>query len=51
MDELISRLVATVGIDKGTAEKAVAIMFEFLRKEGPPDKVQACSSACPAPWI
>ena len=47
MDELISRLVATVGIDKGTAEKAVAIMFEFLRKEGPADKVQALLERLP----
>ena len=47
MDELISRLVANVGIDKGAAEKAVAIMFEFLRKEGPPDKVQALLERLP----
>ena len=40
MDELIARLVANVGVDKGTAEKAVGIILEFLRKEGPPDKVQ-----------
>jgi hypothetical protein len=47
MDELISRLVANVGIDKDAAEKAVAIMFEFLRKEGPPDKVQALLERLP----
>lgn len=40
MDELIARLVANVGIDSGTAEKAVGIILEFLRKEGPPEKVQ-----------
>lgn len=39
MDELLSRLVANVGIDRPTAEKAVAIILDFLTKEGPPDKV------------
>ncbi len=40
MDELIARLVADVGIDRATAEKAVGIIFDFLVKEGPADKVQ-----------
>ena len=31
MDELISRLVANVGVDRDAAEKALAIMCEFLR--------------------
>jgi hypothetical protein len=47
MDELISRLVANVGVDRETAEKALAIMFEFLRKEGPPDKVKALLDRLP----
>jgi len=47
MDELISRLVANVGVDKDAAEKAVAILFEFLRKEGPPDKVEALLERVP----
>jgi hypothetical protein len=47
MDELISRLVANVGIDRDAAEKAVGIMFEFLRKEGPADKVQALLDRLP----
>jgi hypothetical protein len=47
MDELISRLVANVGVDRDAAEKALAIMFEFLRKEGPPDKVQALLEKLP----
>ena len=47
MDELISRLVANVGVDRDAAEKALAIMFEFLRKEGPPDKVQALLERMP----
>lgn len=47
MDELIARLVANVGIDKDKAEKAVAIILEFLRKDGPPDKVQALIERLP----
>lgn len=40
MDELIGRLVADTGIDKATAENAVGIIFDFLVKEGPADKVR-----------
>lgn len=40
MDELIERLVADVGIDRTTAEKAIGIILTFLVKEGPADKVQ-----------
>ncbi|HXX25021.1 MAG TPA: DUF2267 domain-containing protein [Pseudolabrys sp.] len=41
MDELIARLVAKVGIDQAVAQKAVAIIFDFLSKEAPADKVKA----------
>ena len=47
MDELIARLVANVGLERTTAEKAVGIIFEFLRKEGPTDKVQALLDRMP----
>ena len=47
MEELIARLVANVGLDQETAEKAVGIIFEFLRKEGPADKVQALIDRMP----
>ena len=47
MDELIARLVAKVGVDRDAAEKAVGIIFEFLRKEGPPDKVKALIDRLP----
>jgi hypothetical protein len=40
MDELIGRIVANVGIDRATAEKAVGIILQFLLKEGPADKVR-----------
>jgi hypothetical protein len=47
MDELVGRLVANVGVDRGAAEKAVGIILDFLRKEGPPDKVQALIDRLP----
>lgn len=39
MNELIGRLAAEHGIDRDAAEKAVGIIFAFLIKEGPADKV------------
>jgi len=47
MDELIARLVANVGLERTAAEKSVGIIFEFLRKEGPADKVQALLDRMP----
>jgi len=47
MDDLIGRLVANVGVDRGAAEKAVGIILDFLRKEGPADKVQALIDKLP----
>jgi hypothetical protein len=47
MDELIGRLVASVGIDRLSAEKAVGIILGFLLKEGPPGKVQALIDRLP----
>jgi hypothetical protein len=47
MDELIARLVADVGIERATAEKAVGIILEFLVKEGPADKVQPLLAKLP----
>jgi hypothetical protein len=39
MDELIERLAANVGVDRAAAASAVGIILQFLKKEGPPDKV------------
>jgi hypothetical protein len=47
MDELIARLIANVGIDQAQAERAVGIIFDFLLKEGPADKVQALMDQLP----
>ena len=44
---MIERLVANVGIDKATAEKAIGIILGFLKSEGPSDKVQAIIDALP----
>ncbi len=47
MNELIERIVAKVGIDAATAEKAVGIIVRFLQREGPPDKVRELLSRMP----
>jgi len=47
MDELIARLVANVGVDRAAAEKAVGIILEFLRAEGPADTVKALIDQLP----
>jgi hypothetical protein len=47
MEELVARLVANVGVDRMAAEKSVGIILDFLRKEGPADKVQALIDRLP----
>ncbi len=47
MDELIDRLVASTGVDRDAAEKAVGIILDFLQKEGPADKVTALIGKLP----
>lgn len=47
MDELITRLVAHVGIDAELARKAVGIILGFLRKEGPPAEVNELIAKLP----
>jgi len=47
MDELIQRIVAAVGIEPAVAEKAIGIIFDFLMKDGPSDKVQALIDLVP----
>jgi hypothetical protein len=47
MDELVERLVASVGIDNAVAEKAVGIILAFLLKEGPTEKVQSLIDQLP----
>ena len=47
MNELIERIVETVGIDAATAEKAVGIIMNFLLNEGPRDKVRELLARIP----
>lgn len=47
MDELVDRIVANVGVDRLVAEKSVGIIFDFLSKEGPTDKVHALLDQLP----
>jgi hypothetical protein len=47
MEELVARLTADVGIDRTAAEKAVGIIFDFLAKEGPADKVRPLLAKLP----
>jgi hypothetical protein len=47
MEELIERLVTKTGVKRPVAEKAIAIILNFLKKEGPPDKVQALIDKIP----
>jgi hypothetical protein len=47
MNELIERLIASAGIDRATAEKAIGIIFDFLLKDGPTDTVQGMLDKLP----
>ncbi|QUS39248.1 DUF2267 domain-containing protein [Tardiphaga alba] len=47
MDELIKALTAKVGIDEAVAEKAVGSILEFLKREAPPEPVNALIANIP----
>jgi hypothetical protein len=47
MDELVGRLAVKAGIDSVVAEKIIGIILDFLRKEGPSDKVQTLIDKIP----
>jgi hypothetical protein len=47
MDELIGRLAVKAGIDNAVAEKTIGIILDFLRNEGPSDKVQTLIDTIP----
>ena len=47
MDELTDRLIAKCGLERPLAEKSIGIILDFLRKEGPTDKVQALIDGMP----
>ncbi len=47
MDELLARVTQKTGLDAATAEKAIAIIMNFLKKEGPPQEVDQLVAAIP----
>jgi hypothetical protein len=47
MEELITRITDSVGIDDDTARKAVGVILSFLYREGDRDKVVALVGAIP----
>ncbi|GGG47251.1 DUF2267 domain-containing protein [Chelatococcus composti] len=47
MDELVARIAEKVGLDAETARKAIAIVLNFLLKEGPESEVRQLIAALP----
>lgn len=47
MEELIQRITANVGIDDGTARKAVGVILSFLYQEGDREKMVALVGRIP----
>ncbi|MBV9517407.1 MAG: DUF2267 domain-containing protein [Hyphomicrobiales bacterium] len=47
MDELIAKLTQAAGIDAVTAEKAVGVIVNFLRKQAPAEPVEQAVAAIP----
>jgi hypothetical protein len=47
MEELITRIVANVGIDDATAHQAVRIILSFLYQQGDREKVTALADKIP----
>ena len=47
MDELISRITSSVGIDADVARNAVGMILGFLQKEGPADQISQMMAALP----
>ncbi|MFI5015089.1 MAG: DUF2267 domain-containing protein [Hyphomicrobiales bacterium] len=47
MDELIAKLTQTAGIDAATAQSAVAIILNFLKREAPAEHVEQAVAAIP----
>jgi hypothetical protein len=47
MDELVARIAEKVGLDAETARKAIAIVLNFLLKEGPETEVRQLIAALP----
>jgi hypothetical protein len=47
MEELLARVTERTGLDAATATKAIGIILDFVRKEGPTDEVNQLLAAVP----
>jgi hypothetical protein len=47
MEELLARVTEKTGLDAATATKAIGIILNFLKKEGPPAEVGQLLAALP----
>lgn len=47
MEELIKRIIAASGVTEEQATEAVAIILDFLNKDGPQDQMQKVLAALP----
>ena len=47
MQDLVSRITQTAGIDAATAEKSIAVIFGFLQKEAPKDVIDTLIANVP----
>lgn len=47
IDELVQRVAAAAGVDAGLAEKAVGMIFAFLKKEAPAESYATLTDALP----
>jgi hypothetical protein len=47
MEELLARVTQATGLDAQTATRAIGIILNFLRKEGPPAEVDQLLTAMP----
>jgi len=47
MDELLARVTQATGLEAATAKKAIGLILNFLKKEGPPEQVNQLLAAMP----
>ena len=47
MEELLARVTQATGLDAATATKAIGIILNFLKKEGPPAEVNQLLASMP----
>jgi hypothetical protein len=47
MEELVTRITKSTGLDAATAQRAVGLILAYLQKEGPPEQVSQLFAAIP----